>query len=46
MMICPHCGMYMKPMGLNCEFCGKDISSMFPSKPGKKWKSKKKTNNT
>ena len=24
-MICPHCGMYMAPMGVYCEFCGKDI---------------------
>lgn len=26
MMICPHCGLYMKPFSdWSCEFCGEDV---------------------
>ena len=35
MMICPHCKMWMKPMGFNCEFCGKSVKKKFKKKQEK-----------
>ena len=25
-MLCPHCKMITNPMGVNCEFCGQDVT--------------------
>ena len=33
MMICPHCGIYMKPFSDgHCEFCGKDLRKKLTKK--------------